>query len=795
MSAGGDALNAGFLRLGQWVAAHPRATLIGWIAIIAFGGWGAHRLPQAAVGGAGDIPGSPSAAAAKALRNDFVNPFIDPLVVAVSAPSLHIDDGPYLAWTRSAAAVLAALPSVPQVADYSRTRSPQMRSPDGHVTLMLVGLASADVEAQQRAVVAVRSALAPLRAQLTALDAAARIAVTGGAAADFDVNTWSAAGGDRAEKHALPLTLVILMLAFGTLIAACLPFLMGLATTTVSLGAAFLLAQMVPVSNLLSNVVTMIGLAIGIDYSLLMVTHFRERASTASVADRVIDTVARAGLTIAWSGLTVVIGFFGLLFSPILETRCAGIGGALVVCVSVLAALTLLPAALVLMGPYLERWSVIPRRFRLGNTTTLWRRLGEWILRHPLPTLTVSAACVIALALPIFKASTGISNERWFLPRAAESRIGAEILTAVRSQNASLRIYVILRATDGLPALAGPHIKALVDYAERLTHDPRIASVGSAVTLHKGFGAAEYAVLYQNLDEALRGNPQVAQLYVSRNRNAALFDITPAGSLGEKQVERLTRDIAALAPTGPFAVEIGGTAAEHNDYNDAMLKSLPKIFGFVVGATLLMLFAAFRSYLLPVEAVVMNLFAVAAGIGAVVAVFQLGWLNGLVGLERPFAVIPLEVPIMVFCLSFGLSMDYELFLLLRIMREYDADRNNDRATVAGLVAVAPVITGAGLIMAVVFGAFVGAELPALKMMGVGLCVAVLVDATVIRTFVVPAAMALGGKLNWYPGHSRGLWALEARANQLIGLPQRARTPRRSRMAGNTSLFQSAPCAS
>ena len=219
-----------------------------------------------------------------------------------------------------------------------------------------------------------------------------------------------------------------------------------------------------------------------------------------------------------------------------------------------------------------------------------------------------------------------------------------------------------------------------------------------------------------------------------------------------KQIEQLARDLKTISPAGPFKVEIGGDPAEHNDFDQSMYRSLPKIFSFVVGATLIMLFFAFRSYLLPIEAVIMNLLAVTAGIGAVVAVFQLGWFNGLVGLERPFSAIPLEVPMMVFCLSFGLSMDYELFLLFRIKREYAIDQNNNRATVAGLVAVAPVITGAGLIMAAVFGAFVGAQLPVLKMMGVGLCVAVLIDATVIRTFVVPAAMTLGGRFNWYPGH-------------------------------------------
>ncbi len=737
------------------MAKHPRTVLLAWVALIALGALGEHRLAQVTIGGTGGVPGSPSSKAGDALRTEFSNPFIDPLLVAVSAPGLRVDEAPYLAWVSHAAQTLAALPAVRRVADYAQGHDPQMRSPDGHVTMLIVGIKPRNDTEQQRAVIEVRDAVAPLRAELVRLDPAAQLDVTGGPAADFDVNALSAAGGDHAEKRALPLTLIILLVAFGTLIAASLPFLMGLATTTVALGAAFGLAEIVPVSNLLSNVVTMVGLAIGIDYSLLMVTRYRENDPHEGVAARVADTVARAGQTIAWSGVTVMIGFFGLLLSPILETRCAGIGGALVVCVSVLAALTLLPATLVLLGPYIERWPVIPPRMRLGNTTALWRHLGEWIVRNPLPTLIVSGACVLALAFPILKATSGVTNERWFLPHASEARQGADILATVRDDNSSLMIYAIVRATDGAAVLAAPHIQPLVDYAHRLSRDPRIAAIASPVTLQPGFSAAEYAGFYRNLDEALREHSQVAELYLSRDRAAALFEITPNSTLSVKQIEHLTRDVGKMAPVGPFTVAVAGDSAEHNDFNDYMFRSLPRIFGFVVGATLIMLFLAFRSYLLPIEAVLMNLLAVGAGIGAVVAVFQLGWLNGLVGLERPFSAIPLEVPMMVFCLSFGLSMDYELFLLFRIKREYAVDRDNNRATVAGLVAVAPVITGAGLIMAAVFGAFVGAQLPVLKMMGVGLCVAVLIDATVIRTFVVPAVMALGGRFNWYPGPPAG----------------------------------------
>jgi RND superfamily putative drug exporter len=744
-------VNGGFHKLGVWVSAHPRRVVAAWLLAIGLGAWGAHHLPSVTVGGAGGIQGSPSSLVAHALLADFTNPFIDPLVIAVSAPGLSVDHDPYLAWVNRVAAVLGALHDVRKVSNYGSSRDPHLRSVDGHVTLLLVGLSGTDNAEVQKSVGVIRDAIGPLRAELLHLDPASQVAVTGGPAADYDVNAFSAVGGDHAEKNALPLTLAILAVAFGTLIAASLPFLMGLATTTVALGAAFLLAELVPVSNLLSNVVTMVGLAIGIDYSLLMVTHYREHAPRESVAQTVAGTVAQAGQTIAWSGITVMVGFLGLLFSPILETRCAGIGGALVVCISVLAALTLLPATLVLVGPYLDRWPVIPRRWRQTQTTQMWHRLGNGIVRHPLLILSLSAAFVFAIALPLLHANAGVTNERWFLPRTAESRVGSEILTAVRDDNASIPIYAIVTATDGEPVLAATHVRALVDYADELARDPRIASVASPVTIAPGLGVSGYQDLYRNLDLALKDHPEVGELFLDRDRHAALFQITPANGLAVKSIEQLTRDVARMSPHGPFTVMIGGTPAEHNDFNDYMFRSLPRIVGFVVGATLLLLFLAFRSYLLPIKAVITNLSAVAAGIGAVVAVFQFGWLNGLIGLERPFTAIPLEVPIMVFCLSFGLSMDYELFLLFRIKHEYAVDHDNDRATVSGLAAVAPVITGAGLIMAVVFGAFMGADLPVLKMMGVGLSVSVLIDATVIRAFVVPAVMVLAGKWNWYPG--------------------------------------------
>ena len=722
-----------FHRFGACVGRHPRGVFAAWAVAIALGVWGSGKFELAAQNGTSDLYGSPSHDVAETLRSDFSVPFLEPLVVAVSTPMLSADDAALLAWDRDAARALRGLPAVKRVAAYSDSRDPHLRAPNGHQGLLLVELAATDVPGQQRAVPIVRAALAPLRAQLTALDPEARVAVTGGPAADYDINTSSAQGGDRAEKRALPLTLAILVVVFGTVIAAALPFLMGLATTTVSLGLAFVLARLMPVSNLLGNVVTMVGLAIGIDYSLLMVKYYRERLQHSPVLEAVAQTVAEAGTTILWSGSTVAIGLLGLLFSPILETRSVGIGGALVVLVSVLAAVTLLPACLALLGNRIELWPWRRPSAAAPDGKSGWARLAEWIVRRPLRTLAAATGAVVLLALPVSGAHSGFSNEAWFMPRELESRIGADLLSHQGAADTALTVRALLRTTDGQPVLAADHDAALKGYLTRLERDARVAEVASP----------------------LAARSDAAHLYSSRDGHSALIEITPANGSSMRQVQQLARDLRRIVPVGPFTVTIGGTPAFYNDFSDYMWKSFPKVFGFVIVTTLLLLFAAFRSYLLPLKAVIANLLAVAAGYGAVVAIFQFGWLHGLVGLERPFSSIPLEVPLMIFCLSFGLSMDYELFLLFRIQRQFALHGDNDRATAEGLAAVGPVITGAGLIMTAVFGAFVSASLPALKMIGVGLCVAVLVDASVIRAFVVPAFMSVAGRWNWYPGYSQG----------------------------------------
>jgi RND superfamily putative drug exporter len=726
-------MNAQFHRLGAFVAAHPLRLLGIWALAIALGAWGAHFFPQAARGGYTGLAGSASKSVSDALSADFDAPFLDPLIVAIDSPRLTPADPSLRDWLKSVTDCLRALAQVAQVGAEPYL-DPRLRSADGHAMMLLISLRDKAAPQAQAAVPVVRAALEPLRARLLTLDPDARMALTGDAAVDYDVNSSSAQGGDHAEKRALPLTLIILLIAFGTVAAAVLPFLMGLATTTVSLGLAFLLAHLMPVSNLLGNVVTMIGLAVGIDYSLLMVKDFRERLRSQPLAEAVAATVAEAGATICWSGTTVAIGLLGLLFSPLLETRSVGIGGALVVLVSVFAALTLLPACLAIIGSRIERWA-IPTPWHRGAPLgeNRWHRIARWTVARPVLSLGLAGGIVLLLAAPVLGAHSGASNEPWSLPAGLESRVGAHILDSIQRKNAGLTLRILLRSSNGSPILSAENLVRVRAFVDRLGRDPRIAAV--------------VAPSSSDLQ------PGQARAYLSRDGQTALIEATPGDSATVSLAQALARDVAVMNPGPGLTATVGGSPAYYNDFDAYMRKSLPKVVGFVVLATLVLLYAAFRSYLLPIKAVVANLLAIAAGYGMVVAIFQFGWLHGLIGLEGSFAAIALEVPLMIFCLSFGLSMDYELFLLFRIRREYLLHGDNDRATIEGLAAVAPVITGAGLIMAVVFGAFVAAELPALKMIGVGLCGAVLVDATLIRGFVVPAVMSLAGRWNWYPGES------------------------------------------
>ncbi|MFP5503723.1 MAG: MMPL family transporter, partial [Candidatus Sericytochromatia bacterium] len=543
-------------------------------------------------------------------------------------------------------------------------------------------------------------------------------------------------------------------IAFGSLAAAGVPLMVGLVTTTVALGLAFGLSLFMPLSNLLQNIVTMIGLAVGIDYSLLMVSRFRELREGRTTEEAIAEVVGTAGVAVCYSGLTVMIGLLGLLATPLMETRSIGLGGAIVVVVSVLAAITLLPAVLSLLGHRIDWPAWLARPLKNARAEAGWAWLAEVVMRRPVLTLVISGSLVLLLASPATVGKTGFIAGNWF-PEGMESRTGLEVLGRMGQASAIAPIDLVIRAPEGDPAVSMSTLPHLLRLSRDLKADERVGQVLSPVDLREDLKPVHYALLYRNLDQAIAQFPQIAELFLSKDRTATLFQVIPADGVQIDRAQQLARDLAAKQLGGGLSLEVGGTPAYYNDFNDRMRDAFPVAAGLVIGVTLVVLFVAYRSWLIPIKAVLMNLLAVGCGYGALVAVFQLGWGAPLVGLEAPLSAIPLTIPLMMFCITFGLSMDYEIFLLSRIKEIYDETGDNRLATAQGLATTGSIITSAAMVMVVVFGAFVSAEIVILKMIGLGLATAVLVDATLIRGLMVPAVMAIAGRWNWVPGDRHG----------------------------------------
>lgn len=729
-----------FKRLGQWTYKNRWLVIALWVVVTVLAGLGAGRVEKILVAGSGAVPDSPSTRVENRLHEAFDNPFSQALLLAV-----HSDREAVAPLVGRFAEALRQDPRVLRVAtpqDDSRLAPPSPK--DG---MLLIGLKATSIRQAEQLVPSIREAVRALREEAQAKDSTLKVAVTGRPALTYDINLFNADDSAKAEGRVLPVTLLVLFFAFGALVAAGVPLLMGMLAVSVSLGIVFLLGHQWEMSLLVKNVATMIGLAVGIDYSLLMVNRFREGLSEGhSTEEAVARTMASAGAAVVYSGLTVMIGLGGLLLTPLLETRSIGLGGCLVVAVAVLLAVTFLPAVLSVLGPRIDA----PRRFARqtvhGRFETSWHRWAQMIMDRPKRMALAALVVLLALAWPAGQMKLGFPNGQW-LPQAMEVEKGLRMLESMGQGGLFSPVNVLVENPSG-PVF--DRLPALIATSMEIRRDPRVERVFSPFDLRDDLGPLDYATLYQDPDAVLAQYPRIKETYVSRDGKTLLFQVILKDNVAFDDTKDFARHMAAMAPEG-LQVEVGGQASFYNDFDERLWATYPMAIGFVLLVTFLVLAIAFRSLLVPVKAVLMNLLSVGAGFGAVVAVFQLGWGKALVGLDAPVDAIPLTIPIMVFCVVFGLSMDYEVFLLTRIKEGFDRTGDNRAATAEGVAATGGIITSAALIMVAVFGGFALAEMLLVQMLGVGLAVAVLVDATLIRIILVPALMRLMGRWNWWPG--------------------------------------------
>ncbi len=575
---------------------------------------------------------------------------------------------------------------------------------------------------------------------------------------------------EHAELAALPIALLVLLVVFGTLVAAAMPLLLAIVAVPVALGVIYAIALNFSMSIFVLNIASIIGLGISIDYSLFMVRRFRdELAEGRSVRDAVGWTISTAGEAILFSGLIVMIGFFGLFLIGVPMMTSLGIGGAAVVGVAVLAALTLLPSLLGVLGPRINSLRIpLLRRFtmRAEHKETdestkktprgFWELLAWGVMRRPVLIIVAVSALLIGLSWPIFSIAIGTPGSS-SLPKSAEARQGIDILNAQFPTMNENPIFIVVQTPGGSSMLTSDNLAKLDNLSKWVAAQKHVTGVISLTQVPPTPGAPalseqQLATLYSS--GAYQQNPALAQLVSSTtNGDTTLITVKTNAKIDSSEGKALIDDLRAgdNAAGQGLKVQVGGFQAVSLDFNRYLYNNFPRAIGFILIATYILLLFMFRSVVLPLKAILMNILSVCASYGVLVFIFQWGNFSNILGFTAS-GFLDSVIPILLFCILFGLSMDYEVFLLSRVREEWLLTHNNRWAVARGLAKTGGVITNAALLFVIVCGAFTFTSVVVTKEMGLGMAIAVLVDAAIIRTLLVPATMRLLGRWNWWmPG--------------------------------------------
>ena len=719
-------------RVGEFTVRRRRWILVGALVVFAAAGAFGGKVAKSLSSGGFDDPGSESSRAAQTLQDEFGtgNPNVVLLVRTrhgtVDSPAVRAEG---LSLTRQ----LAGERGVDAVVSYWSLRgAPPLRSTDTSEALVLARIEGDDDT--------VRDRVEDLGPKYTISTPEVTVGVGGRAEVFRQVGTTVESDLQKAEKISIPITLVLLILVFGSVVAAGLPLMIGGFAIVGTFAVLQVLSSLTDVSIFSLNLTTAMSLGLGIDYALFIVSRYREEVRHGLAPhDAVVRSVETAGRTVLFSALTVGVSLAALLVFPLYFLRSFAYAGIAVVALAAVGAVFILPALIAVLGRRVDSL-VLWRRKPKPEGTGFWHRLATLVMRRPGVIAVGIVAVLLVLGAPFLKVNFGLPDDR-VLPTSASSRV---VQDQIRTQFTSREVNtmpVVAPDTGNGPATPGQ----VTDYATRLS---RVAGVGRVDALTGSYVKGKL-VFPPNRDSARFRTPHATWLSV-------VPSVEPMSDAGET----LVRDLRATP--APFDVLVGGDAARLVDSKHALFNRVPLALGLIGLVTFVVLFLFTGSLFVPAKAVVMNLLSLTATFGAMVWVFQEGHLSGLLNFT-PTGLIDTTTPITMFCIAFGLSMDYEVFLLSRIREEYLRSGDNVRSVALGLERTGRLVTAAAATLAVVFIAFATSQITFIKLLGVGLALAVVMDATLIRGTLVPAFMRLAGRANWWA--PRGL----RRVHDRIGL--------------------------
>jgi RND superfamily putative drug exporter len=647
---------------------------------------------------------------------------------------LHVSDPAFKAALLAAVAPLTTDPRVISVATPYTAGDPNaasLASPDGAAALAQVGLKDSSDRS--------RKYFDELRGKVHSDQL--QVLAFSGVAAGHAFDKYLASDLQRAEVISIPATIILLLLVFGALVAAGLPLLVGIVSILGGIGGIYLIAGFTDVSNYAQNVVTLIGLGVSIDYSLFIVNRFREELAAGEPGEEALaTTMATAGRAIFFSGLTVAIGLSGMLFYPGSFLPSMGLAGGIVVAVAVFYSLTLLPALLALLGPRINRFTI---PVAATGSRGMWHALAMGVMRRPVLVLAPTVAFIVFAGLPF--AHLRLANgDIETLPASSEVVQGHDIAVQKFPSFDQTNIAVVVQF-PGTP-LTADRVGALYDFNRRLAKVPGIVGVNSIVTADPSLDRPSYQRLATTAASALP--PKVAEgIRQTVGRDIVVVNATTNRAPESDGAREILRTIRANRNVGDGHLLVTGQTAFDLDIVNFILDRTPGAVAFIVVVTYVVLFLLLGSVLLPVKAVVMNFLSLSASFGALVWIFQDGHLTWLFGF-RPDSVDP-SIPVLLFCIVFGLSMDYEVLLMSRMKEEWERTHDNRHAVAQGLELSGRLVTGAAAIMFVVFLGFGLAQVLLIKELGIGMAIAVAIDATLVRALIVPATMRLLGEINWW----------------------------------------------
>ncbi len=700
------------------------------------------------------------------------------IIILMSNTSIKATDPAFIDAATQLLAKLKARPEIASVTSYYSTHSASLVSRDGHETFAVVQLTAKDEATKEKDFKTIEPLItSPVLHTMVGGNVAVNIAINKQVGSDLE----------RAELITFPIVAILLLIVFGSLVAASLPLLIGGIAIMGAFAILRAMAGWTDVSVYAVNVVTMLGLGLAIDYALFIVTRFREELGhgKGDVKVALERTMATAGRTVAFSGLTVSTSLLGLMLFPEMFLRSMSMGAIAATLVAMLAALTILPALLAVLGHRINALS-IQRLFRRksssqrqvssNETQGAWYRIAEMVMRRPVVVGLAVLAILVMLGLPFWRVAFSTPDVK-VLASNQEARIVSDRLSRDFAQQGNSQLVIVMR-TPG-DALSSANLARLDTYVDAIKVIPGVVSVESLVTVNPQLSLADYQQLYAHPGT----NPRLTAI-ATQLANGDTTKITVAMHPADHTTaaENIVSQVRAIHTPGGLVPLVDGVTAYQIDLLASLRATLPYALLVMFVAVSVLLFLMTGSLLMPVKAIVLNILSLSATFGALVWIFQDGHLQNLLGFQSTGSIDATQ-PILIFAIAFGLSMDYEVFLLSRIKERFDETGDNRAAVSSGLQRTGWLITSAAMLMAVVFSAFGTSKIIFIQEIGIGLAIAVIIDATLVRMLLVPATMRLLGKWNWWaPAPLRAIW-------RRVGLSESAGSTRNTVISRETVTLE------